>query len=337
MKSETVSIQLKEEEVSGFSEYSITSDIFVADDQFSFVLGDWRTKVENGEKVVVTVDGERVLVGILDRVERSFSKTEGRVLSLSGRSSMAHLVDNYVTKFRSLRGKLEDIANDLLTDVRSLPYFGDQFKEIEFQPGTKRLNIEEGQRIEPGMTIFDALDTAARARGLIFFDRPDGSFVFGKPKENGETKFTLNITERDGCDVIDGRSSVDISGLYSKLVVIGQIEGEVRAANVQYTLEEYAVLPFLKTMVIERNSTFDSPKETARAAMEKQMASSFELSYTVPGHTQNGRPWAINELVDVNDEILGIRGAFLVYARTFKRGSGGTTTELRLGPPGIIL
>ncbi|OGU18145.1 MAG: hypothetical protein A2076_06020 [Geobacteraceae bacterium GWC2_53_11] len=63
----------------------------------------------------------------------------------------------------------------------------------------------------------------------------------------------------------------------------------------------------------------------------------FPLEYTVPNHSQNGKNYTVNKLATVKDEINKITGTYLVYGRTlnFDKQSGSTTT-LRLGPPGLI-
>lgn len=53
--------------------------------------------------------------------------------------------------------------------------------------------------------------------------------------------------------------------------------------------------------------------------------------YTVKGHTQNGKPWAVDTIVDVQDDRCNLHGPMWVGRRTFtKSRSQGTQTRLSL-------
>jgi hypothetical protein len=55
------------------------------------------------------------------------------------------------------------------------------------------------------------------------------------------------------------------------------------------------------------------------------------MSTTVYGHTQDGHPFAVNTLVDVDDDVLGLHEPMWVMERTFSKSrSAGTTTTLTL-------
>lgn len=58
------------------------------------------------------------------------------------------------------------------------------------------------------------------------------------------------------------------------------------------------------------------------------------LRYRVVGHTQNQIPWAVNTLVHVYDEVLGIDEPYWIINRTFSKSySEGTYTDLKLIKP----
>jgi hypothetical protein len=55
------------------------------------------------------------------------------------------------------------------------------------------------------------------------------------------------------------------------------------------------------------------------------------MSTTVYGHTQDGHPFAVNTLIDVDDDVLGLHEPMWVMERTYtKSRSAGTTTTLTL-------
>ncbi len=65
----------------------------------------------------------------------------------------------------------------------------------------------------------------------------------------------------------------------------------------------------------------------------------WQLTYTVTGHTWpaiNGGErltWAVDTMVEVDDQEFGLRGNFWIESVNFKRDGGGTTTELHLMRP----
>ena len=70
--------------------------------------------------------------------------------------------------------------------------------------------------------------------------------------------------------------------------------------------------------------------------MEKQRHDGHQLTYRVPGHSQDGENYRINQLALVTDEKFDISDYFLIFGRTFERSKDGTTTKLKLGRPGLV-
>lgn len=70
------------------------------------------------------------------------------------------------------------------------------------------------------------------------------------------------------------------------------------------------------------------------ASVRRQMAvrqkRALAVNYTVPGHAQNGVPWHVNSLVDVDDDRLDIHEPLWVLGRSFTKDRGGTRTKLSL-------
>jgi prophage tail gpP-like protein len=336
-----IKVVLGDKEITSFKSYTITADLFQADDQFQIDIGDMFFEAKTGEKALVLVNGKRVLTGVIEKIEKRFSKGE-RTLTLAGRSVICFLIDNHLTKHTNLTGSLEALANTLLVDIRKIKHFGNQFKKIEFQKGLKRLiGNEQSLQAEPGESIFDVLNKASKARGLMLFDTADGTLVFGKPKElsSSGTPFVINVDpDTLKSNVKSGSCSIDISDLYTEIQVIGQVEGERTTPNVEHTATyNTPLVPYKKRMVHQRNDDEEGPKNTARLIHEQQMAGAVRLEYEVAGHTQDERIWEINEFCDVEDIALGVNGRFLIYSRTFTLSKdGGTTTQLTLGRPGVI-
>lgn len=72
-----------------------------------------------------------------------------------------------------------------------------------------------------------------------------------------------------------------------------------------------------------------------RREMSLKMREAVECHYSVRGHTApNGHVWAVDTMVQVDDDIANIHGPMYILERNFhKSRSGGTTTSLKLIPP----
>lgn len=74
-----------------------------------------------------------------------------------------------------------------------------------------------------------------------------------------------------------------------------------------------------------------------RRELSLSMRKAFVLTYTVLGFEQDGKPWQVDTVAEIDDDRANVHGAYWILSRTFHRSrSGGTTTELELLPLGVI-
>lgn len=342
-----VSLYIDNQKIEDFLSYTIESDIYTADDAFSLELANPQIVIKEGHRCELYVNDTIELTGIIDRVTQSYDKSGVR-LKVEGRDLMGLLVDSYCEEFITLQQiKVKDLAERLLKNVpfinRKKIIYQENFfkKKAKGESSIALLDAPHNfSQIEPGMTIFEVLKDYAGSRGMMFFCLPDGTIVFGKPKEKGEPTFSI-ICTKDGKDnnVLEGEMTKDISKRYSKYVVIGQQQGtdliSIDNINTKASIEDKE-FPFYKPMVAKNNNDYQSPKLHARMLLEKSRHQGFQLSYKVYGHSQNGKNWTINELCSVKDEVLNIEGTYLIYARTFEMSKQGVYTSLKLGIPGVV-
>jgi len=76
-------------------------------------------------------------------------------------------------------------------------------------------------------------------------------------------------------------------------------------------------------------------ESSVRREMATRQEQAFGISYDVIGHTQNGAPWAVNTLIDVEDEVLDVNGPLWCVERAFTKSTQGTATMLRLIRPNV--
>lgn len=338
-----------------FISYSAEADLYTADHAFTLELANPEVQIKNGLECSLWVNDVKELSGIIDRVNPSYNK-EGRKLRVEGRDLMGLVVDAYCEQFITIQGMpVTTLANTLLKDV---PFI--QRKDIIYEDlftgkikGRKKKGGSGGifatalsfAQIEPGRTKFEVLKEYSASRGVLFYCRPDGTFVFGKPREKGEPMFRL-LNEKGGTanNILEGELDDNISHRYSKITVIGQQQeaasmggaGTTPSFNTQATLAD-PDFPFYKPYVHLDSNDSQSPALKARWLMEKQRADGFRITCKVAGHHQGTNNWAVNELCRVKDDALGVEGVYLIYGRTFTMDKqDGVKTILKLGLPGMI-
>ncbi len=354
-----IALLVDNKRIENFKSYIIEADLYTADDAFSLEVSNPEIEIKKGHQCDLYINDKHEFTGIVDRVIRGYDKG-GTKLRIEGRDLMGLLVDSYCEEFITLQNTtVKALAERLLKKV---PFINR--KKIIYQSnfsGKLKNKAKTGStvafldtphaysQIEPGMTIFEVLKDYAGSRGMMFFTLHDGTFVFGKPKETGDPLFNLVCTKEGwNNNVLEGEFIEDISTLHSKYTVVGQQQGkdsiDTTAINTKTTIEnktwpfyENGKLRMYKPYVARNNNDYQSPALAARMALEQARYQGFQLTYKVPGHSQGGRNWTINELAEVNDDVLGVKGSYLIYGRTFELSKErGTYTTLKLGIRGGV-
>lgn len=317
-----------------FISYEISHNLYSADSNFQFTPGRPSTKICAGDECRLYINDVLAMTGIVDSPEVSYSKT-GITHIVTGRDIIGLVVDQYVTKWQTYKGKtLRYLAETLLQEVPIVSK-----KEIVFDPGAEKLNVTgDAIQTEPGQTVFDVLKSAAVARGLLFYANSAGQFVFGKPKSKEAAQCFFTVKKKPGggyyskSNILTGKHTADSMRHYRTIIVTGEnSEGEQIYKEVT---DETA--PIAKTMVMPRNDS------TALGAycqniIDQQRFSATGLQYKVSGHSQNGRVFAVNTVGSVYDDALGMRGDYLLYGVGYSLSKKeGITSTLSLGPGGMV-
>jgi len=80
--------------------------------------------------------------------------------------------------------------------------------------------------------------------------------------------------------------------------------------------------------------TIQQLEASVRREMATRQQRALVASYEVDGHTQAGAPWAVNSLVDVDDDVRGFHGRLWCVERSFSKSQGsGTMATVRLIRP----
>lgn len=357
--SDNLVLQIDGKRIENFLSYKVEADIYTADDAFTLELAKPETTIKTGQRCELYVNDQLELTGISDRRSRRYDK-QGLKLTVEGRDLMGLLVDSHCETFPTVQGKkLSELAQLLLKDIpfinRSKIIYQDEAAQIRGKLKGKKKTVDNPMagfmdtpqklaQIEPGMSAFEVLRIYAASRGLMFWAMPDGTMVFGRPRAKGEPQFSITMSRDGSNNNATGAEEIDdISKRFSRVTVIGQQQGlddfGMTAGKIHTRASaEDTSFPFRKPFVTKDNNDAQSPGLHARFLLEQQRHEGYRLSYTVPGHSQNGRNWQINELCRVKDEILGLDGIYLIYGRTLELSRDkGKTTTVKLGTPGLIM
>ncbi len=349
--SDKVTLQIAGQRIENFLSYRVEADLYTADDAFSLDLANPEIAVSAGQRCELYVNGVLEMTGIIDRVPSGYGKP-GRTLTVEGRDLGGLLVDSYCEEFIDVQGMTVKALAEKL--IRKVPFI--KRKDIIYLENIRgNLKKKKGRsaalammdsaqnfvKVEPGQTIFEVLKTFAMSRGMMFFCMPDGTFVFGKPKDGGQAVYRLVTRKSDpsGNNILEGEYLQDISRRYSKITVVGQQQGLDILGTADISTKAVvtdSTFPFYKPYVATDQNDSRSPKLHAQMLMERMKYEGLRLAYRVPGHSQNGTNWRINEMCRVTDDVFGLDDDYLIYGRTFELTKDGAFTRLILGLPGML-
>ncbi|MBZ8133220.1 hypothetical protein [Afifella sp. IM 167] len=181
-------------------------------------------------------------------------------------------------------------------------------------------------KLRPGETLFDTLETEARARGVLIHDTERGKLKLADRPEGrhvGALRLGDNIKQ----------ASATLSGekRHSKVTVRGQAaEGTSGPVLSPEGEAEAPGLPRPRPLIIVHEGEITSERAKKRAAWEAQrgVGNGVSCTITVPGwRDAGGRLWKRNFLVEVDDDWLGISGDMVIASVTFAQDGTAEGTQ----------
>lgn len=330
--------------------YEVDSDLLIAADAWQFdiaptalVLPDF---INIDSDVRLTLDGKRILTGVMDDVTESIAKNQ-HVISLSGRDLAGQLLDCSVPLFDGQELSLSQILKQFLSPF-NIPYL------IEAASTAIRQKVT----VDVGETVWEAISKAAEANGLWQWFSPEGVLIVGEPNPKTATVAHL-VLRRDGIgnNVQSLTYHRSLNNRYSSVTVLSQttktdplfyqdVEGtadnEAEADNTQpnikATLTDGGVSRYRPKIVMASDcENLAAARAKAKKIMVDGQLNGHNLTAVVKGHyTESGVQWQPRQRVTVFSELHDINGTFFIMGRKFKLSRvGGKTTELRLKQDGI--
>ena len=291
--------------------------------------------IRPGDACVIELDGQRIITGYVDKVSPSFDSSQ-HGLSITGRDKTADLVDCSIL---NTPGEFNQLKLDRIVSILCKP-FG-----INVQVETDVGAPIDVFSIQPGESVWEAIERAMRVRGVLIISDGFGDVVIThgpKNKERNKEKNNRAATALiQGENILSASAEFNHSDRFSVYKVeatspwsddlpaefANAIEGEAKDKN---------ILRY-RPKIIKAEAAGSTAQAQTRAGWEAVVRAGRSGAYqiTTPGWTQvNGELWSINTLVAVNSDWLSINGDLLITGVSFsKNNQSGTTTQLTLMRP----
>lgn len=205
-----------------------------------------------------------------------------------------------------------------------------------------RIPLSEA-RPHVGETVWEFLERHCRRFGVLPWIDARGRLVIAAPDYDQEPLFalrrSLSPTPREPNTILEGGFVQDYAGLASEVTVYGRSHGRDASRSRFVGHATNPSVPVYRPIVIHDPSCASSEEAQRRAEQEisRQREDAYALEYEVPQHGQGARVYAVDTVVDVLDEAIGVEGLFYVAGRTFTMSrKEGARTRLRLVPLGAI-
>ena len=280
--------------------------------------------IQEGSECQVLIDGETVITGYVDEVTPSYDATSHRV-SVSGRDRTADLVDCSAIKSG---GQWKDQTLEQIATELAKPFDVDVIKQTDTGAAFKSFAIQEGE------TAFEALERAARMRGVLLMATATGGLLITR----ASTEKISTVLEQ-GKNILSASGPRSFRDRYYKYVVKGENQGFDQSSPEQNSqTKAEATDPNIRkcrVLVILAEDCGDTAKLSQRALWEStvRLGRGCKATVTVQGWKHSDGLWQPNTLVAIRDKFLGLNQDMLVSSVNYRLDESGTLTELALSLP----
>lgn len=269
-------------------------------------------------------DGDDTLIsGYIDTIDGTLAGDD-HSLGVSGRDRTADLVDSSADM---TPGEWSGLTLLQVAQKIAEPY-----------GITVRAEVDVGQpfsvfKLQPSETGFEAIEQAARQRGLLLVSDSEGNLVITRPGNRRTADALIQ-----GENVLRARASASHQDRYARYVCLGQRPGDdntfgEQAAGVRAEARDSAIGNRERTLVViaEKGVSPAAAKNRAEWEAATRAARAATLSVIVQGWRQSdGSLWTPNRLVPVDIPALRAQGDLLISQVTYRYGQQGQLVELAL-------
>lgn len=281
-----------------------------------------RWQIECGVECTLYLDGVTAITGAVDRSERSGSATDLR-LSVSGRDRTADLVDCSAVRADGTPGEIRGAKLDGLAKVLLKGFNVDVVVASGLQLGASFPTWS----IEPGESVYECLERAARQRAVLLTSDGLGNLVI-----------TRAGTQRNPNALVEGENLLtwnavrDDSQRYHRYMLLGQ-SAEIDSNRGSARAVDDAVRTSRRLLLVAEDlATGVTLRDRAQWERNVRRARGRTVTVTVEGFSAGERLWTPNERVAVRIPSADIDAELLIVSVTNSLDEKGAITELTLAP-----
>ncbi len=353
----------------------LSSDFLTPCDSFRFTAGSESSPKEiaklfpTGSNVLVKVllqEGREahLIDGVVDRA-RLHSGRDGRTVSIEGRDFLGRVEDSNVDPRIPLpkpptikavfdvvlRGQFGLEVEQIEENEKTKQAIGPRLKKLPPKPRKKPsrrsrtapINDATPRDNEGAFSYLQRLGTQYGFHLWAASGSGQRLVVVAGPDYDQEAHYTLRLRRgpagaANNIKVAD--LNVDESRVPSHVFVKGTFFGPAdRKKNVALAKNPVATAFKPVYLVDQKAKDKESTERIARAFLGRQLRNFIEYRVTVSGMAdpETGAVYAVDTICDVQDEDCGVFGRMWVESVTINKGRGGTTTTLKLIPPGTLV
>ncbi|MBI5234729.1 MAG: hypothetical protein HY886_00560 [Deltaproteobacteria bacterium] len=348
---DSVALVIGDRSYSNFISYEVDSNVLIPADAFSCRISRTDAGIKAGERFALVVNNGLEMTGVIDKVKSSYTKGSGET-TIEGRDLMGLMVDSSVEEYKTVAAvTLKDLAKRLLKSIPYLDKSAVVYASEKADTGVKAKKLAKAEstgfdaamnqsQFEPGITVFEALSDYSQRHGLIMWMAPDGALVFGELKGKDAPPefsfYTYKGSERARNNVISADLTDDLSKRYSRVTVVGQVQGTDQMKAGDQTIIKTAPdkgFPFRKPLVMQTQVVNEKGAEhQAGWELKKRAVEGWRLEIVVAGHSQAGANYKANSVCHIKDEALELDGTYLILGRKFTLDrNDGPRTHLTIG------
>lgn len=205
-----------------------------------------------------------------------------------------------------------------------------------FKPLGLNLPIEPPHQITPGASLFKEIEQVVRGRGILIYDKEDGSVVM-TDKPEGRHSGGLAA----GINIIEARAEFTEAGRHSPVIVRGQSSkgSKPEQLRLEAKVEDSGVKrPRPKIIIHEGEVTNAALKKRAEWEVSRAAGRAASATVTVAGwRDEGGKIWQPNWLVKLDDPRIFLNQDMIIRSvrlvQVCDDDSSGTYAELSVVDP----
>ena len=288
-----------------------------------------------GEKCVIKVDDEKVLTGHIEIINVDGS-SEDHTIKIKGRDRTGDILDSKIGSLGDMRPSttLKAIIERVIRHIGSKIEVKQNFVPKAY------VTAEDLAAPDIGQDVWDFIQTLARKRQVLLSSDADGNVLITRSKATEIDATLQHLIGNDNNNVLEYAVSYDTTARYRvyrmstqlnliAIVDAGSSNNEDIVNQVGQATDK--LIREGRQLVLITESAGSTPIDRSLWELNVRRARGEIYSATVHGfRNQTGNLWAVNELVQVEDEFAGINSRMLVNSVEFNIDADGKSTTLSL-------